>query len=204
MRYPLLSIFAHVAVLGMLLTASPALGQDRRAEVRALLESRDADIKRLLGRSDAEVSDRNREALRDVINGILDFRSMSREALGPHWDGLTEAQRNEFVDVFSAIIRGQSLSNLDPYRARVTYESIDVDGSGAHVVTRTVYKDAPITVAYDMAYGTGGWHVTDIILDDVSTVEGYARSFQTMVRKRGFDTLMERLRQKRAEVETDG
>ena len=34
---------------------------------------------------------------------------------------------------------------------------------------------------------------TDIILDEVSTVKGYARSFQSVIRKKGFDDLMERL-----------
>jgi phospholipid transport system substrate-binding protein len=55
-----------------------------------------------------------------------------------------------------------------------------------------------------MTRGEGGWHVTDVSIDDVSTVEGYARSFQSMIRKRGFDALMQRLREKLAEVEAEG
>jgi phospholipid transport system substrate-binding protein len=34
----------------------------------------------------------------------------------------------------------------------------------------------------------------------VSTAEGYARSFQTVVQQRGFETLMKSLRKKRDEV----
>jgi len=36
----------------------------------------------------------------------------------------------------------------------------------------------------------------------VSTAESYARSFQTVVRKRGFEALMTSLRKKRNEVTT--
>jgi phospholipid transport system substrate-binding protein len=42
----------------------------------------------------------------------------------------------------------------------------------------------------------GEWRVVDIVLDDVSTAEGYARSFQTVIRKRGFDALMTSLNKK--------
>lgn len=201
---PLLSTILLTAVLSVLSTASPALAQSPQAELRALLESRDADIKRLLGRTDAEVTGERREQLRTVINGIIDFDAMSRGALGPHWDGLSGAQRTEFTSVFGAIIRGQSLRNLKPYRAAITYRSVDVTGDAGHVVTSATVDDVVMIVAYELARGGNGWHITDVVIDDVGTVEGYARSFQSVIRKRGFDALMQRLREKLAEVEAEG
>jgi phospholipid transport system substrate-binding protein len=200
----ILSSILHTVVLATCLAAWPVAAQNQQSEIRTMLESRDAEIKRLLGRTDSEVSPQRREQLRDVINSVIDFEAMSRGALGPHWNDLSAAQRTGFVTVFGSIIRGQSLSNLDPYRQKVTYDAIEVDGNTARVVTSTTVKDARVTVAYDMTRGEGGWHVTDVSIDDVSTVEGYARSFQSMIRKRGFDALMQRLREKLAEVEAEG
>ena len=196
------------ALLFVAVLAAPVLSQspdDARLaqEVRQLLEQRDREIKTLLkGRSTIPAQDR--EKLKTMINDIIDFRSMSRQALGPHWSELTAAQQNEFVDVFSEIVRTQSLSNLDVYRTNVKYEQIEVTGSKAHVATSVVYKDVPTRVDYVMSFHDGAWHVDDIILDDVSTAEGYARSFQPVVKRRGFDTLMTSLRKKLEKVSVSG
>jgi phospholipid transport system substrate-binding protein len=177
----------------------PARAQDREAEIRTMLEERDAQIKTLLGDGDT-FTDAQREQLRDVINDGINFRAMGKLALGKYWDGLSSEQRTDFVDVFSEIVRIQSLSDLDVYRAVVTYEDITVSGDSAQVVTAIVYKDVPTQVEYLMGLEENTWHVVDIILDGVSTADGYAGSFQALIRKKGFDALMDKLRQRREEV----
>ncbi len=188
--------------------AAPASAQnrtdaDRVAEVRALLERRDREIKALLG--DAETfTDEQREQLKAVINDGIDFEAMGRQALGKYWADLTPEQRAEFVEVFSDIVRAHSLSDLDAYRSKVTYDSIAVKGDSAYVSTTTTHKDVTVKVDYVLGYHDGQWWVYDIILDGVSTAEGYARSFQALIRKKGFDTLMERLRARREKMLASG
>lgn len=183
-------------MLAAFAVGTPALAQKSEQDVRALLQQRDREIKKMLGDKET-FTDAQRAQLRDVINGGIDFGAMGRIALGKFWGDLSAEQKAEFVDVFSEIVREQSLSDLDVYRAAVTYESVAVKGDSAYVVTTTVYKDVPTKVEYALRYGIAGWHVEDIILDDVSTAEGYARSFQTVIRKRGFEGLMTSLRKKR-------
>lgn len=189
-------LFALLLLLG---SAVPALAQDREQEVRELLLERDREIKTVLEGQES-LSEEERSALKELINDVIDFEAMAQTALGPHWSDLSSDERTEFVNVFSEVVRAQSLSDLEPYRADVTYETIDVNGDSAHVVTTAVYQGTPMSVEYDLAYEDGEWRAHDIILDDVSTAESYARSFQTVIRKRGFDTLMESLRKKRDQV----
>ena len=68
-----------------------------------------------------------------------------------------------------------------------------MDGNSAHVITTTTYKDVPTRVEYMLQRSDSDWRATDVILDEVSTVEGYSRSFQSYIRKRGFDALMANL-----------
>lgn len=187
-------------LLALSLTALPAAAQDSSSTIRTMLEERDEEIKALLGSKDT-FTDRQREQLKTLINGVIDFEAMSRTALGPHWDDLTPEQRAEFVDVFGDIVRSQSLSNLDIYRSKVSYESIDVEGSTARAATSVVYKDVETEVVYVLSYRDGAWKVDDIVLDEVSTTQGYARSFQSVVRKRGFDSLMKSLHKKLEKVQ---
>ncbi len=188
-----------IATLFLLCPVLPpaASAQTSPAQIRRMLQDRDAEIKRILGDRD-DFSREQKENLKNVINGIIDFKTMGRNALGPHWEPLSEAQRSHFIEVFSDIVRSQSLSNLDVYRSSVAYEDITVDSEQARVVTSTIYKDIPARVEYDMVYDGSAWHISDIILDDVSTTQGYARSFQSVVRKRGFDALMSSLEKRRA------
>ena len=194
-------ILYRIILLGLLSVS--ALGnpgavraQKTSAAIEQMLRERDAQIKKIIGTTDS-LSDPQRETLKDVINGVIDFEAMSRSALGPHWKPLSPEERKEFVDVFADIVRSQSLSNLDVYRSTVTYDEISVDGDEAQVVTTTLYKDVPTKVEYDMVFRDGEWHITDIILDEVSTTQGYARSFQSVVRKKGFEALMASLVKRR-------
>jgi len=190
-------------VLAMVPGVNPAIAQDSspvdvEQAIRSELEQRDRRIKRELG--EGEITEAQRDTLKTLINGFINFDSMAAEALGPHWEDLTDQQRSEFVDVFSEIVRHQSLGDLNVYRSRVTYDSISVEDGSAHVVTTTTYKDVPTIVEYHMIRTDNGWMARDIVLDDVSTVAGYSRSFQTFVRKRGFDALMDNLNKRLARL----
>lgn len=165
---------------------------DEEAAIRARLQQRETEIKAILG-NDETLSEAQLTQLRTAVNDMFDFGSMGKEALGRHWDEISAAQQQEFVDVFAGIVRHQSLADVDIYRARVTYDTITVDGTNALVVTTTTYKDVPTEVVYKMVRSGNNWLATDVILDDVSTVDGYSRSFQSYIRKKGFDALMANL-----------
>ena len=164
-----------------------------------MLKERDAEIKSVLG-DEKEFTDTQRSELKNLINGAIDFEKMGQDALGAQWDKLTPEQHAEFVKVFSEIVRGRSLSDLEIYRLDVAYDDVQVEGNNARVLTTTVYKDQPMQVEYAMGLRDEEWRVDDIILDGVSTTEGYARSFQTYVRKKGFDALMANLHKRLAKI----
>lgn len=206
----LLRLLAAVLLLGSPMQAQAQTQPDSTADeaeaIRTMLESRDAEIKSILNGTQSDFSSAQREELMTLINGFIDFRAMGQQALGPFWSDLTEEQRTEFVDVFQDVVRRQSLGDLEVYNSEVTYDRIDVEGDSAFVRTTTRYQGSNTPVDYIMHRKDSTWLATDIVLDGVSTAEGYARSFQNVVRRRGFDTLMNSLkeRQQRAQQETSG
>lgn len=166
--------------------------------LQQLLESRDRQVKALLNAG--PLTPERRARLKEQINGVVDFETMGRLALGPFWKNLTPAQHQEFIQVFSDIVREQSLVDLDIYRAQVRYNRIEVHGDSARVLTTVTYKETPTQVVYLFTRRDGQWKAYDIIIDEVSTVDGYARSFQSVIRKRGFEALMNSLRKKQAQL----
>lgn len=171
--------------------------QTNSEAIKTLLEQRDAEIKELMGPKGTEYTDDQRNQLKDIINGIVDYRAMASYALGTTFDTLSVEQIDEFVDVFSTIVRDQSLNKLDIYRAEVTYREINVHDDSAYVKTLAQLEDVRTPVYYVMQWQENEWRITDMIIDDVSTAKSYRRSFQNIIRKKGYDALLESL-QKRA------
>lgn len=185
---------ACFAVLLIFPAALSAQQQDSAA-VRALLDQRDREIKDLVGPEGTEYTEAQRQKLKDIINGIIDYRSMAAYALQQTWDTLSAGGRDDFVEVFSTVVRDQSMNNLDIYRAEVDYLSIRVYGDSARVHTTVRQEESRIPVHYDLVYD-GSWAVTDIIIDDVSTAESYRNQYRRIINQRGYPVLLEALRKR--------
>ena len=185
-------------VLGLSSTVS---AQQTSDSIKMMLEARDTQIKTILGPKGSEYTEAQRDTLKSIINGIIDFEAMSRVALEETFDTISEEQRVEFVDLFSSIIRDNSLTKLDIYRATITYKSISIDDGQALVQTMAELDEVRTPVDYKMKWKSNEWVISDMSIDDVYTAESYNRQFQRIIARRGFDALMESLR-KRQHVNT--
>lgn len=195
--------FIPVLIVGLfgILFMHPSESRAQKSEdaVRQLLEDRDDEIKELMGPKGTEYTQDQREKLKTIINDIIDYRAMAQQALQDTYDELSVEERDEFVDLFSTIIRDQSLNKLDIYRAEVKYEEITVEGDEAEVHTIAQLENVRTPVGYKMMYKDNSeWVVTDMIIDDVSTAESYQRQFQKIIRQKGYDSLLETLRKRAA------
>lgn len=173
-----------------------ALAQQSEEDIRSLLEERDDQIKELMGPEGTEYTEDQRAQLKEIINGIIDFEAMAKEALAETFDTIGTEKQDEFVDLFATIVRDQSLNKLDIYRARVTYQSINVDGEEARVETLAELEDVRTPVNYEMEWRGDEWVIVDMEIDDVSTASSYHRQFQRNISQRGFDALLESLRKR--------
>lgn len=188
--------------LNLLIITCSLMAQNGEEEIRSMLQERDNQIKELLGSQGSDYTPEQRNALKDIINDVIDFRSMASYALGSTFNEISEEEREEFVSLFSTIIRDQSLNRLDIYRADVTYNEISVHNSSADVSTIAQLDNVRTPVNYEMENRDGEWVITDMIIDDVSTAESYNRQFQSIIRQRGFDALLESLRKRASRSST--
>jgi phospholipid transport system substrate-binding protein len=172
--------------------------QQTSESIKMMLEARDSQIKSILGPEGSEYTEEQRDTLKSIINGVIDFEAMSRIALEETFHTISEEQRVEFVDLFSSIIRDNSLTKLDIYRATITYKSISIDDDQALVQTMAELDEVRTPVDYKMKWQRNEWVISDMSIDDVYTAESYNRQFQRIIVRRGFDALMESLRKRAA------
>lgn len=184
------------AIILLLSTSGVLFAQNGEQEIRDMLDQRDAQIKELLGPRGTDYTQQQRDELKDIINDVIDYREMAQHALGNKYNEISEEEREEFVDLFSRIIRDNSLNRLDIYRADVVYNDISVTNGNAHVKTTAQIENVRTPVEYEMKRKDGEWVVVDLIIDEVSTGDSYNRQFQSIIRQRGFDALLNNLRRR--------
>lgn len=190
--------FYSLILIAVISLSTSVFAQKTESDIRTMLEERDVEIKKLLGPEGSDYTDAQREELKEIINGVIDFTAMSRQALEGTYDTLSEASRTEFVDLFSNIVSDNSLKKLDIYRATVRYNTISIEGDEATVETMVYLDDVRTPVDYKMSFEDGEWVIVDMSIDDVSTVDTYYGQFSRIIKRRGFDSLMESLRKRAA------
>ena len=191
-----MNCFRYIYLLLVTLYPNLVLAQfsDAAADVRELMESRDQKIKQLLDNEGTNNSTNQRDELKDIVNGIIDFNEMAKTALEATYDTISVEERTEFVQLFSSIIRDQSLANLEIYRATVSYERIEGTKDSVYVETLAEWDNIRTPVHYILSRSSGEWRIEDMSIDDIFTAESYNRQFQRIIRSRGFDYLMSTLR----------
>lgn len=189
-------LFLGIFMAGLMGLANTTHAQKSEQAIKQLLQERDQEIKTLLGPEGTEYTQEQRMELKNIINGVIDYSAMAKYALQDTYNEISTAEQEEFVNLFSTIIRDQSLNKLDIYRSEVTYRDIEINGDDAVVNTMATRKNVRTPVVYELHYNNGEWVVTDFSIDDVSTADSYQRQFQSIIRKKGFDSLMETLRKR--------
>lgn len=192
----------HTFLIIILLFIPSVFAQTESDTIQSMLNERDQEIKELLGPKGTDYTQEQRDRLKDIINDVINYQSMAQQALGDTYTEISEEERQEFVSLFSTIIRDNSLNRLDIYRAEVTYNNIEVNQDTALVETTAQLEDVRTSVDYNFGVFSDTWMIIDMTIDEVSTADSYNRQFQSIIRQRGFDALMESLRRRAARSST--
>ena len=149
------------------------------------------------------VSDETREALKDVINGLIDFQELSRRALRRHWAQRTPEEQAQFVEVFRQLIRTSSVQKLEIYSAdSITYQPAEIDGDRSRVMTIAHKGRNSVEILYLMHKVGDEWRAYDVVVDDSSTLRTYQDSFQREINSTSYEAMYNRMVDKLAESGT--
>ncbi len=143
-----------------------------------------------------------RSAMESIIDERFDFRAMSQRTLATNWKKASDAEKQEFTDLFSQLIQSSYVGKLEAYtNETVEYVTEKVKGRKALVETVIKTASADIPLNYKMYSKDGNWLVYDVIIEGVSLISNYRSSYQTIVKKEGFDGLMAKMKAKIEELD---
>src|SRR5215831_5331789 len=171
-----------------------------------VLKKSNDDVRQILKQAKGgPPSTEQKERIKRIVNGFLDYEELAKRSLSEQWDKLKPAQRNEFVQVFRDLIERnyvkQLKSNVD---YEIDYKHEEVKGADAvvHSTVKTERKgrSAETTIDYKLTEKAGHWAVYDVITDDVSLLRNYRSQFARIIEREGFPSLMAKMKKKLSET----
>lgn len=141
-------------------------------------------------------------AVRKVAIQVFGAPEAAEVALGRHWEELTPAERDDFVQLFAEFLEAIYISRMDREGGlRVRYVGELVEGDRADVRARVfTRKGDEVTVDARLVRRDGRWLVYDVVVEQISLVANYRAQFDRVIRKSGYPELARLIRVKRDEL----
>ena len=132
------------------------------------------------------------------MDSFMDYREMACRVLGKEqWNKFSRLQQQEFQHLLSALVRKTYVQRFKPGRKfAISYDDhVRVLSDGrAQIRTTIEYGRANVSAYYSLHSNNAGWSIYDIVVDEVSQVQIYRRSFQRILKKEGWRGLIKRMR----------
>jgi len=141
-------------------------------------------------------SEHRRTELRRVAEDLFDFNEMARRALGQHWNGRVPREQDEFVRLFTDVLKQFYVVAVERYSGEnVAFLGEEVTGAYAQVRSRIITNQGSgISIEYRLFESGSRWAVYDVVLDGVSLVSNYRSQFNSIIRASSFPQLLKRMR----------
>lgn len=136
-----------------------------------------------------------------VFNEVLDYRALAEAALGEHWAGRTDAEKDEFTTLLSQLVRNSYRKNLKKTLGYdIAYKGAEKakDGEVVHTVATNTKdtREEPMSIDYVVRSQGEGKRIIDVVTEGSSMVANYRSSFNRIMKKGGFQDVLQRMRKK--------
>ncbi len=205
-RAPIPALLILVFFLILFFQPLPAGAQEPTARVRSMLDEVLAIQNNPALQGNGQREER-REGIKKVIARDFDFSIMARNALGNTWSRLNSSQRKEFTGIFQDLFQDSYTKLVLDFlkREKVAYGRETGKNGTAEVDTTILRPSEKIPVNYLLTQAGGQWLVTDVVIDGVSIVRNYQRTFARIVQTESYKSLLGKLRlQQQAIVKSSG
>ena len=190
----------RLPALALLAALLPAVGPARAADTPT--ERVREQVQRVIHvledpalRGEARSVERRAAILR-AAGELFDFSEITRRVVGPHWQARTPAEREEIVQLFTALLARSYLAKIELYSGeKILYVGETLDGDHAVVRTRIVTRaGTEIPVDYRLHRVRERWTVYDVTVEGVSLVANYRSQFNRILQGGSHAELVRRLK----------
>jgi len=144
--------------------------------------------------------------LRAMFDTFLAYDVFAERSMGKKWKTLDAAQKKEFTGLLTQLIRNnykRNLTKLLDFNIRYEAEESKKDGVLVNSIAthKTDKREPPFELDFLMAKVDGKLKIIDIITEDASMTKTYRAQFLRILRKDGYDKLIQKMKDKLAKDE---
>lgn len=153
------------------------------------------------------------ESLTTTLDGLMDYEAFAKRTLKTSWPTLTTAQRATFMDRFKKLVVVVYAKRFKPRTAfEVAWRNDGVKYRGdakTQAKVMSIIRGGSVSADVDYYMTLGGtaskdvWYVYDFEIDAVSMALNWRKRFEGIIKKDGFDSLIERI-QSRIDRDDEG
>jgi phospholipid transport system substrate-binding protein len=137
--------------------------------------------------------------VRKIINEIFDYTELSKRTLGRNWKKFSDAQKTEFMSLFSALLENVYADRILAYTHEVIEfgKETELRKNQVEVESNIITSDnKKVPLNYRLILKDNQWRVYDVVIEGVSMVKNYRSQFKQILSKKSPEELLETLRKK--------
>lgn len=188
-----MKIWAAAGLIVGLLMTSPAFGASQTDFVKA----KQQQLFKVIGKAR---SPQRQAKLNKLFDSMVAYELFAKASLGKKWPERSKAEKKQFLGLITKLVRKNYRRNLkrllDYDMQYLGQESV---GSATLVKTKAVHKTKAhdyVTVDFKLVRVGSKYMVADIVTEGASMVKTYRSQFLRILRKKGFEHLVSRLKKK--------
>lgn len=121
----------------------------------------------------------------------LDFREMAKRSLESTWTNLKQSQQDEFVRIFSELLKAHYANHLDDFaKTRVDYQGETNKSDLSEVRILVIRPNDKIPVNFRLLHEPQGWMIYDMVIEGVSMVDNFHTQFAAMIQECSYGELV--------------
>lgn len=183
--------FATALVLGADLQAGTA-------EAKSVIDKLHTTLLDVMKRADALGYSGRYDMLAPVVSQSFDFGTIGQKLLGRYWAGLNADQRKLYLETFERLSTATYAARFDGFNNE-KFRDVSQETKGDWtIVTAELVKSDGDTVEFKYILKPEGerWRILNVFADGVSELAARKAEYSTVMKDRGFDALIARLRDK--------
>lgn len=164
------------------------------------------DLKGIESQVRLVIAQRDPQKAAEMFGAYFGMQEFAQHCLVDYWDALSASQRQQYVDLFSLVLKTNLKHRLEKIshndrRYSHRLRSVRRGANGTYVVTATLRSaDFSGTIEYILKGNNGQLELVDYTVDGISLVRNYRGHFNHVMRKSGFDGLIADLNKKLLEL----
>ena len=136
-----------------------------------------------------------------VLDRVLDYDALAHGSLADDWGNHSEAELQEFQRLLTGLVRKaycKNISDIAGYDVGVDGEEKIDDGVLVKTVatSRSNRHEEPVHIDYLLHEVDGKWRAFDVVTESSSMVNNYRHQFRRVIKKDGFQKLLEKMAKK--------